>query len=175
MSIYAYSHAQPLSSKHLPKSSGVYEVVCLPTGQRYIGSTSNFKTRVRMHRHRGRTQTHTPLFNKAWARWGEAAFTMRVLEETEDWVEREKQTIRDAVTAGEVLLNNLTYTIKPPKPKRVKKPAPPKKDWSHVIDIYTSTEPPKVLQERWGVSHACVSLIKSGRRGQKVLRLAGLI
>ena len=190
MSIFKYERTQPLSSRHLPETAGVYEVVCLPTGQRYIGSTSNFKTRVRMHRYRGRTLTHTPSFNEAWAQYGEAAFKMRVLEQTDNYAQREREIIRDAIEAGEQLFNINTFCKRKPAPEIIEQrrqvqarrmakceaARQAKQDnIERIIDIFTSSEPPKVLQQRWGVSHACVSLIKSGKRCIKTLRQAGLV
>lgn len=74
--------------------TGVYEIVCLPTGRRYIGSTGwSFSKRWSKHRRDLRAGRHpSPRFQHAWAKHGEAAFEFRVLEETppDRAVEREQ-------------------------------------------------------------------------------------
>jgi len=182
---YKHSHRQTLSAANLPEEAGVYEVVCLPTGERYIGGTSNFKTRVRMHRHRARSLKHTPRFNAAWAKHGEHAFRMRVIEVTLDFGEREVYHIAKARANGEVLLNSDGDTggkgCSTPASRKRRQQAETDGFNSReahrkmVIDIFTSHLPSKHFEEKYGISHASVSLIRGGKRNARVLREAGLL
>jgi group I intron endonuclease len=60
---------------------GIYEIVNAVNGKRYIGSTSK-KTRWQEHRRLlRRSKHHSPMLQSAWNRYGEGAFTFRLLEE----------------------------------------------------------------------------------------------
>lgn len=65
----------------LPASAGIYAIVNMATGERYIGGTTNI--RQRWHTHRSKLlknqSTHTKL-QSAWSQWGEEAFRVIVLE-----------------------------------------------------------------------------------------------
>lgn len=65
----------------LPRSSGVYQILCVPTGKIYIGSTVNLRARWDMHRWRLRRGNHVNLhLQQAWDKYGEANFVFSVLE-----------------------------------------------------------------------------------------------
>jgi group I intron endonuclease len=60
--------------------SGVYEIVCAPTGKRYVGSAKDFSARWRAHRgHLARGTHHSPHLQAAWAKHGAEAFVFRPL------------------------------------------------------------------------------------------------
>lgn len=64
-----------------PKVSGIYEIVNLVNGKRYIGSTSNFKRRWQDHvSYLKRGQHHSPQLQRAWFKYGQAAFEFVVIE-----------------------------------------------------------------------------------------------
>lgn len=75
-------------------SSGVYVIEC---GERqYVGSAKNVKGRWSMHRYELRQGIHHSRFlQRAWNKYGEDAFTFRILEECapEQCIEREQQWI----------------------------------------------------------------------------------
>lgn len=61
--------------------SGIYEIVNLKTGRRYIGSTARLSIRFLQHRSKLRQGTHdNTLLQAAWNKHGEASFVYRTLE-----------------------------------------------------------------------------------------------
>lgn len=61
---------------------GIYEIVNLSTGSRYIGSAVSFRKRWHVHRHHLRKGTHhSEALQRAWAKHGESNFDFRVIEE----------------------------------------------------------------------------------------------
>jgi group I intron endonuclease len=65
----------------IPQTSGVYKIVCIPTGKIYIGSAINLHKRRREHwadlrafRHRNRR------LQNAWNKYGETEFKFEVIE-----------------------------------------------------------------------------------------------
>jgi len=63
-----------------PTDSGIYEIVNLIDGKRYVGSAKNFRTRWRSHRAMLRQDRHhSPHLQRAWRRDGADAFEFRVL------------------------------------------------------------------------------------------------
>lgn len=61
-------------------SGGIYEIVHIASGKRYIGQTGDFFTRWAKHRHRLRKGTHhSPKLQNAWNKHGGAAFRFRAL------------------------------------------------------------------------------------------------
>src|SRR5919205_4425633 len=65
----------------LPRSSGVYQILCVPTGKVYIGSTVNLRERWSNHLWRLRCGQHQNVFlQRAWNKYGEAHFKFSVLE-----------------------------------------------------------------------------------------------
>lgn len=76
--------------------SGIYEIVNLRNGKRYIGSTRDFKRRWQDHRsYLLRGAHHCAALQRAWSKYGEDAFAYRVLEECchTELVEREQSAI----------------------------------------------------------------------------------
>jgi group I intron endonuclease len=69
----------------LPRTSGIYQILCVPTGKVYIGSAVNLKQRWIDHRKtlRGNTHTNRHLQN-AWNKHSESAFVFAVLEYVTD-------------------------------------------------------------------------------------------
>ena len=65
----------------LPRSSGVYQIRCVPTGKIYIGSAVDLKARWDMHRRRLRRGNHSNIhLQNAWDKYGETKFVFLVLE-----------------------------------------------------------------------------------------------
>lgn len=60
---------------------GIYEIVHLESGKRYVGSAVNFKSRFRVHKHQLRNNTHhSKYLQRAWNKYGEASFEFRILK-----------------------------------------------------------------------------------------------
>ena len=94
--------------------SGVYAVLCVPTDQRYVGSTINLNKRWFNHRdelNRG-VSNHRKL-QEAWREQGPQAFAWQVLEyvEPDRLVEREQYWM-DHFSAGEHGLNVEKYATR---------------------------------------------------------------
>jgi hypothetical protein len=124
-----------------------------------------------------RTKSHTERFNEAWATHGEQAFVMRQIEATRDWREREHFHRYKAIKSGETLLNS-DWDIESSLHKfneAVLSTHKKDQDADWVVDVFTSSEPPKVLMLRYGISHSLVSLIRCGKRRVGLLRAAGLL
>lgn len=65
----------------LPLSSGVYQILCVPTGKIYIGSSVNLRERWNRHRRTLRRGNHRNAhLQHAWNRYGEDNFVFSVLE-----------------------------------------------------------------------------------------------
>ena len=61
--------------------SGIYEIVNMKTGRRYIGSTARLSIRFLQHRSKLRKGTHdNPSLQNAWNKYGEGSFVIDVLE-----------------------------------------------------------------------------------------------
>lgn len=80
----------------IPRTSGIYQILCIPTGKVYIGSAVDLWNRRRLHfndlqNKSGRTH-HSRYLQRAWAKYGEDAFTFIVLEycPREKLIEREQ-------------------------------------------------------------------------------------
>lgn len=62
-------------------SRGIYQIICGPTGKRYIGSAACISSRWGHHRAFLRAGKHAnPHLQSAWNKYGEAAFQFNVLE-----------------------------------------------------------------------------------------------
>jgi len=69
----------------LSLSSGVYEIVNLVNGKRYIGSAFSFSKRWSKHRlDLSRQEHHSPHLQRSWNKYGATEFSFRVLEVVED-------------------------------------------------------------------------------------------
>lgn len=61
--------------------SGVYEILHVESGKRYIGSARDFQKRWNAHRsHLRRGSHHSPHLQRSWLKHGEAGFEFRILE-----------------------------------------------------------------------------------------------
>lgn len=61
--------------------SGIYEIVNLVNGKRYVGSSANLLQRKSVHLHYLRKGSHHSfILQRAWLKHGESAFAFRVLE-----------------------------------------------------------------------------------------------
>jgi group I intron endonuclease len=69
-------HMQSISN-----GSGVYQILCVPTGKVYVGSASNLRIRWREHRWTlNRGTHHSQYLQRAWNKYGETEFVFSVLE-----------------------------------------------------------------------------------------------
>jgi group I intron endonuclease len=117
-------------------TSGVYAIVNTITGQRYIGSTINFKVRSGSHRWALATGNlpNKPL-RAAWAEYGSEVFRVEMLEETaadDDTLEAtERKWIEHFVAVDMTLVYNVhldgrrnTRPARPywDRPKRARRP-----------------------------------------------------
>lgn len=65
-------------------NSGIYQIVHAASGKCYVGSSSNIQRRWSLHRSELRRQRHHSLrLQRAWNRYGAAAFTWEILETVE--------------------------------------------------------------------------------------------
>ena len=61
--------------------SGIYAIVHIETGRKYVGSAVNLTKRWNIHRHGLRNKKHhSAALQRAWDKYGEAAFSFEVLE-----------------------------------------------------------------------------------------------
>src|SRR5690242_8081336 len=68
-------------AKRVPRTSGVYQILCKPTGKIYIGSTVDLCARWNIHRIMLRRKTHhNTHLQQAWDKYGEESFEFSVLE-----------------------------------------------------------------------------------------------
>jgi group I intron endonuclease len=71
---------QPVVEPTMPNFSGIYEIRCVATGKRYVGSAVRIAKRWRHHREALRGGRHHSLhLQRAWDKYGEAAFDFVVL------------------------------------------------------------------------------------------------
>src|ERR1051325_9566480 len=65
----------------LPRSSGVYRILCMATGQIYVGSAVNLRERWSEHRAKLlRSKHHNAPLQRAWTHYGEESFEFSILE-----------------------------------------------------------------------------------------------
>ena len=63
----------------IDNSSGIYEIVCIPTGKKYIGSAVNLKGRFQSHtRALERGDHHNSYLQHSWNKYGESSFRFTV-------------------------------------------------------------------------------------------------
>lgn len=80
----------------LPRISGIYQITCIPTGKIYIGSAVDLWNRRRLHcndlRGKSNRSHHSRYLQRAWDKYGEAAFSFAVLEycDRDKLIEREQ-------------------------------------------------------------------------------------
>lgn len=65
----------------IPHASGIYQILCVPTGKIYIGSSEDLAIRLRTHVAALRSQRHENSYlQRAWNKYGESAFEFSVIE-----------------------------------------------------------------------------------------------
>ena len=65
----------------IPHAPGIYQILCVPTGKIYIGSTQDINKRWRDHRCLLRCGRHeNSKLQRAWNKYGEEAFAFSILE-----------------------------------------------------------------------------------------------
>ncbi len=70
-----------MDSSTIPATSGIYRIVCIPTGKFYIGSAQNLRKRWADHRNGLIRQDHgNAKLQRAWNKYGEEAFRFEVIE-----------------------------------------------------------------------------------------------
>jgi group I intron endonuclease len=69
----------------MPRKCGIYQIVCIPTGKVYVGSSVNIHSRWTCHRRELR-RDKSPCWRlqRAWTKYGEDAFHFSILEECGD-------------------------------------------------------------------------------------------
>ncbi len=87
----------------IPRTSGIYQILCVPTGKIYIGSAANLWQRRRDHFKtlRGNRHANTHL-QRAWNKYSAAAFTFTIVEfvERDGLIEAEQRWL-DAMRSYE--------------------------------------------------------------------------
>ena len=79
-----------------PRSSGVYQIRCIPTGKIYIGSAVDLRARWEHHRQSLRRGDHSNIhLQNAWDKYGKANFEFSVLElvDVSDLLQTEQEWI----------------------------------------------------------------------------------
>jgi len=68
------------SAQDAPVTSGVYAIVCLQSGRRYVGSSVNIRRRIRQHIARlSAGNHHSVALQRAWDKYGHDQFQMKIL------------------------------------------------------------------------------------------------
>ncbi len=73
--------------------SGIYQILCIPTGKRYIGSSVNIKRRWSVHVNRlNNSKHHSVHLQRAWDKYGQTEFRFEIIEyiDLDYLVEREQ-------------------------------------------------------------------------------------
>ena len=106
------------SVRTTPRSSGVYQILCIPTGKIYIGSAVDLRARWYEHRWRLRRGDHWNVnLQSAWDQYGEANFEFSILGfmEVADLLRAEQEWIdRTGCTRRDVGFNIATIAGSPP-------------------------------------------------------------
>jgi len=112
------------SLAHLARS-GIYEIVNTINGKRYVGSAVNIALRWRQHRCELGKGRHNPHMQRAWLKYGEAAFEFRVIEYVEEksrLIEREQHYLdemRPQYNCARVAGSNLGVRYGPDFSKKI--------------------------------------------------------
>lgn len=80
-------------SDSIPKTSGVYKIICHATEKFYVGSSNNLRDRWAFHRRSLRKDKHYSTYlQRSWNKYGESAFTFEVVELVMPWsiIDREQ-------------------------------------------------------------------------------------
>lgn len=98
----------------IPKEGGIYAIIHVATGRKYIGSAVNLYGRARHHRNDLRNGVHhSSHLQRTFWKYGEAAFAIEILELVADrtklivreqsWIDREAPAFNNAQIAGSIL------------------------------------------------------------------------
>src|SRR5258705_6503762 len=104
----------------LPHSSGIYKIVCIPTGKIYVGSTNDFYQRWKSHRSElKRGVHHSRYLQFSWNKYGEAAFAFEIIELVMPWsiIDREDYWFEVLKPFAPNGFNSNPTADKPPSPK----------------------------------------------------------
>lgn len=80
------------------KKSGVYKILCVPTGDSYIGSSGRLPTRLSTHKtylKSDKRNHHSQKLQELWNTHGKDNFDFSVIEYTSDYKQREKDFIKE--------------------------------------------------------------------------------
>lgn len=96
LSLYAAPASEPMicdgKEPQCPRQSGIYQILCRPTGKIYVGSSVWLAKRKRHHREGLLSGTHhNSYLQKAWNKYGIDAFEYSVLE----YCKKENLTVRE--------------------------------------------------------------------------------
>lgn len=73
------------------KKAGVYKITCVQTQKYYIGSSKNLLKRIYTHKYDLRkNKHHSPYMQNVYNKYGETSFTYEIIEECENYLEREQ-------------------------------------------------------------------------------------
>lgn len=73
---------------------GVYEIICIPNGKKYVGSTVKVRKRFREHLRMLRANVHSnPPLQNTWNKYGEENFEFRVIEYTKGHLDLEQKCL----------------------------------------------------------------------------------
>lgn len=89
------------------RSSGIYAIDCIPTGERYVGSAVNVARRWERHRWElNKRRHHSWKLQRAWSRYGAESFRFLVLEavpENAALLVAEQRYLDESIQAGNSL------------------------------------------------------------------------
>lgn len=108
-----------MQTRHLPRASGVYQIINRVNGKVYVGSAVDIQVRLHNHRRELRSQQHcNQKLQNAWDKHGEAAFDVRVIElipDPQDLLPREQywldllQSVKNGYNCLPTAGSNLGY------------------------------------------------------------------
>jgi group I intron endonuclease len=103
-----YRHGDPLALCVMPETGGIYRING-PAGKTYIGSSENLRARWNKHKALLRKgDHHNASLQRLWDAFGEAAFTVSVLEDVADpalLIEAENRHLETATSNGGEVFN----------------------------------------------------------------------
>lgn len=134
-------------------ATGVYEIVCLPTGKRYVGSAAiSFAKRFAQHRHELHQGRHRSTYmQRSWDKYGEQAFKFSMLEECEPqlcvereqvWIDRLNPKFNTAKVAGSSLGIKRSEDVRRANGERAKARnlAAPGRNVAHLTELVRTPE-----------------------------------
>jgi len=162
-----------------PRRSGIYKILCEPTGKIYVGSAAWLAKRKRHHREAFLAGTHeNPYLQRAWNKYGPDAFAYSVLEycEKEKLTEREQHYI-DTLGAAKrdcgfnlcpIAYSNLGRTFGPEMRAKISAAKKGKPGTLSVVQIEELRERMKGNTFRLGIKHtpeSCEQMSKTRKGG----------